>query len=169
MQPIPARVTSLGSNQHTMNKALSTTTAAGIAVAFALFAVPSLLRSQQADAPAEQQSPWVASTDTRPAEQAYKNIKVFAGTPANRIERIMKTWKNVLGVECTFCHIKGEWEKDDVEPKEAARYMKKMTDELAASHFNGESKVTCYTCHRGDKSPARLPPAPPRQRRPAGI
>jgi hypothetical protein len=134
-----------------------------------LFALAFALPAQEAPPQqGQQKSPWVEATDTRPAEQAYKNIKVFTGLPANRLERVMKTWKDVLGVECTFCHIRGEWEKDDVEEKESARFMKKMTDEIAKTHFDGKYEVTCYTCHRGDKHPAKNPPAAPvkRQARP---
>ncbi|MDZ7638577.1 MAG: c-type cytochrome [Bryobacterales bacterium] len=146
-----------------MTKALSFASACALGVAFAFVVAPGRLVSQEApptDAP--QKSPWVEASDARPAEQAYKNIKVFTGLPANRLERVMKTWKNVLGVECTFCHIKGEWEKDDVEEKEAARFMKKMTDTIATTHFDGKYEVTCYTCHRGDKHPAKNLPVKPR-------
>lgn len=152
-----------------MTKYFSFASACILGVTIAFFAAPSLLQSQ--DTPpgnAPQQSPWVEATDTRPAEQAYMNIKVFTGLPANRLEQVMKSWKNSLGVECTFCHVKGEWQSDEKEEKESARYMKKMTDSIATTHFDGKYEVTCYTCHRGEEHPAKNPPAAPvkRQARP---
>src|SRR5205814_5713595 len=60
-------------------------------------------------------------------------------------------------VECTFCHVQGANEKDDLPNKATARRMMAMTIELNKSAFNGRPQVTCYSCHRG----ARLPiPAP---------
>lgn len=157
-----------------MIKVLSFASACALGAALAFVVAPGQLQSQEAPAaatpPAEAppKSPWVEGTDIRPAEQAYMNIKVFTGLPANRLEFIMKSWKDSLGVQCTFCHIKGEWERDDKEEKESARYMKKMTDAIIATHFEGKPAITCYTCHHGEEHPAKNPPAAPvkRQARP---
>lgn len=153
-----------------MKKALTFASTCTLGVALVLLTAPSLLHSQSA-APAEAppKSPWVDSSDTRPAEQAYKNIKVFTGLPANRLEAVMKNWKTSLGVECTFCHVKDEWASDDVRHKETARFMKTMTDGIAKSYFDGGNEVTCYTCHRGEKHPAKNPPAAPVRRQPRPV
>ncbi len=133
------------------------------AFGFFLLATP-MSWSQQAPQE-EQKSPWVEDNDTRPAEVAYKNIKVLNGLPANRMKAVMNTWKNSLGVECTFCHVKGEWDTDTVEHKGFAREMQKLTTALAKDYFDGKEEVTCYTCHRGEKHPAKRLPAAPVQRR----
>ncbi|MCW5963685.1 MAG: c-type cytochrome [Bryobacterales bacterium] len=117
-------------------------------------------QAQQGD----QRPPWVEDGDTRPAEEAYKNIKVFTGLPANRLKAVMNTWKNSLGVECTFCHTRGEWESDSIEEKGFAREMHKLTADLTKNYFGGKEEVTCYTCHRGEKHPAKRLPAAPVQR-----
>lgn len=121
--------------------------------------------AQQAPAEGEQKTPWVEDADTRPAEQAYKNIKVLTGVPANRVKTIMNVWKNSLGVECTFCHTRGEWDSDSIQEKGYAREMHKLTSNLARDYFEGKDSVTCYTCHRGEKVPAKRLPAAPVQRR----
>lgn len=151
-----------------MKRSLKFAMSAALAIAFALAASPTRLSSQEAPQPepAKPKSPFVDASDTRPAEEAYKNIQVFKGMPANRIEGVMRSFRAALGVQCTFCHVRGQFDSDEVEHKQVARAMKKMTDEIAQTHFKGEYKVTCYSCHRGQEEPARLPPAEPRQRRP---
>lgn len=159
------RGNSLGSDSTSMSKVLSFALTCALGTSLIVISSSGKLFSQNAppqDAP--RKSPWVEATDTRPAGQAYKNITVFTDLPANRLERVMKGWKDSLGVECTFCHVRGEWDKDDVKHKDVARYMKKMTDEIAKSHFEGKYEVTCYTCHRGEEHPAKNLPAAPRQR-----
>lgn len=158
----------LGSDFLSMKRSFSVVLSSTLAIAFAFLAAPGRLHSQDAPQPeaAKPKSPFVDASDTRPAEQAYKNIQIFKGMPANRIEGVMRGFRSALGVQCTYCHVRGQFDSDEVEHKEVARAMKKMTDELAQNHFKGESKVTCYSCHRGEEQPARLPPAEPRQRRP---
>ncbi|MCC6265739.1 MAG: c-type cytochrome [Bryobacterales bacterium] len=153
-----------------MTRLWSFASACAFGAALAFVVAPGHLQSQEAPpANGEQKSPWVEGTDSRPAEQAYMNIKVFTGLPANRLEFIMKTWKDSLGVQCTFCHIKGEWERDDKEEKETARHMKTMTEGIAKSYFNGKYDVTCYTCHHGEAKPAKNPPAAPVKRQPRPV
>jgi hypothetical protein len=45
--------------------------------------------------------------------------------------------------------------------KRTAREMMRMVIDLNAGRFKGESRITCYTCHRGATQPARTPPLPP--------
>src|SRR5262245_50426025 len=80
-----------------------------------------------------------------------------------------------LGVRCDYCHVQvapdftrtpsnvggWEWDRDDKPEKRTAREMMRMVIDLNAGRFKGESRVTCYTCHRGATQPARTPPLPP--------
>jgi hypothetical protein len=80
-----------------------------------------------------------------------------------------------LGVRCDYCHVQtspdvaktpsnvGGWafDKDDKPQKRTAREMMRMVIALNAASFHGESRVTCYTCHRGAPQPARTPALPP--------
>lgn len=140
--------------------------------AFALLVMGTLsfvaAQAQQA-AGNQEPSPYVDASDTRPAEVAYKNISVLKGIPANRLEPIMKTWKDSLGVQCTFCHVKGEWDVDSKDEKGYAREMQKLTVGLANTYFDGKEEVTCYTCHRGEKHPAKRLPAAPVRRQPRPV
>jgi hypothetical protein len=98
-----------------------------------------------------------ADQDSKPAEQVYSNIQVFKGVPSGRIMVIMGMFSRSLGVECSHCHVEGEFEKDDKPAKQVARKMLKMTGDVAREFFDGKSPVGCYTCHRGQKEPVAFP------------
>ena len=90
--------------------------------------------------------------------------------PQERLLSIMRNYNSALGVKCTFCHVGQDGEREtmdfasDANPhKDIARRMMAMTrrlneQDLGVTDFR-LSKVTCYTCHRGAKEPARIPPA----------
>jgi hypothetical protein len=96
--------------------------------------------------------PLPASSREKRTEQEYKNIQVLKGLPADRLTSIMFAFKNSLGVDCTYCHIKNEFEKDDKPTKQMARKMIGITRD-ANSKLGGSVRVTCYTCHRGQPRP----------------
>jgi len=74
----------------------------------------------------------IAGQEEKPAEQVFKNIQVLKGVPAGRILNVMGAYSRSLGVRCDFCHVVGEWEKDDKEMKQAARDMARMTTGINA-------------------------------------
>lgn len=96
--------------------------------------------------------PLPAGSKEKRVEQAQKNIQVLKGLPADRLTPIMFAFKAALGVDCTYCHIKDQWEKDDKPAKQIARKMIGMTRDANAK-LGGASRVTCYTCHRGQARP----------------
>lgn len=64
---------------------------------------------------------------------------------------------------CLYCHVSNEArELDDKPQKVVARKMFQMVKDINANTFNGEQKVTCWTCHHGESKPAAPPPAPAR-------
>ena len=104
----------------------------------------------------------IVGQENKPAEEVYKNIRLFKGMPAGRILRIMEVAFNpALGVDCTHCHTPGEWEKDDKEPKQIARKMWGFQGQInqQLKELIGKGAVNCTTCHRGQVKPAlNLPP-----------
>ncbi len=62
-----------------------------------------------------------------------------------------------LGVECDFCHVEREFDKDDKKPKKIARKMMEMMFAINKNNFEGEREVTCNTCHRGSPHPQAIP------------
>ena len=96
--------------------------------------------------------PLPASSKEKRTEQEYKNIQVLKGLPADRLTSIMFAFKNSLGVDCTYCHIKNEFEKDEKPTKQMARKMIGITRDANAK-LGGSARVTCNTCHRGQPRP----------------
>ena len=100
------------------------------------------------------------ATDDRTAEQVYKNIKALQGTPAGELNQSMHLMKGALGMDCLYCHIEREWEKDVKAPKDVARQMITMVMDINKRQFGGKQVVTCYTCHNGRPIPADMPSFP---------
>ena len=87
------------------------------------------------------------------AEQKYKNIQLLRGIPSERLMKVMFAFKSSLGVDCTHCHIKDQFEKDDKPTKQTARKMIQLVRDTNAK-LGGAARVTCFTCHRGQTRPA---------------
>ena len=101
----------------------------------------------------------------------FKNLKVFpAEIPRERLIAAMKNFSTSLGVKCAFCHVGEEgkpqsmdFASDANKHKDIARAMMLMVrrineQDFAVEDFR-ESKVTCYTCHRGAAEPLTSAPA----------
>ena len=91
------------------------------------------------------------------ASQQFKNLQVLKDIPAEQLIPTMQFISASLGVECEFCHVEHQMDKDDKKEKGFAREMMKMELEIDKSHFKGELEVTCYTCHRGSPHPVGTP------------
>jgi hypothetical protein len=93
------------------------------------------------------------------------NIKVLKIQSRQELGPIMRSYTVGLGVQCTFCHVQGNFPSDDNPKKETARHMIQMVDQLNGG-FNaamGDTKahVTCFTCHRGETEPKTAPEPKP--------
>jgi photosynthetic reaction center cytochrome c subunit len=98
-----------------------------------------------------------ADTAQKKAEEVFKNIRRLKGVPAEQLISSMEFISSSLGVECTFCHVEGHFEKDDKKPKQTARDMMQMMLALNKNSFEGRREVTCYSCHRGARNPVDTP------------
>jgi photosynthetic reaction center cytochrome c subunit len=102
-------------------------------------------------------------------------LQVLQALPESQLFPLMNLVATSLGVQCDYCHVQDApnlartpsnvggwlWDRDDKPQKRTAREMMRMVIELNAGRFKGESRITCYTCHRGSSQPARVPPLPP--------
>ena len=81
-----------------------------------------------------------------------------AGTPAaESVRERMDRFNRSLGVECTHCHVADLW-KDESKPEfGGALKMSRMVEALNATRLRDIGEIACWTCHRGDVRPARLP------------
>jgi len=88
--------------------------------------------------------------------QPHKNLKVL---PDQNIGQIMMQFRTALGASgCDFCHVQGDWASDANPKKETARHMITMVNEINAKFPDGQTHVTCYTCHAGKAKPLTAPP-----------
>ena len=93
-------------------------------------------------------------------------VTVLTGLLAPQFQEEMNFITQALGVSCSTCHARGNFASDEKPEKLAARRMLEMTRAINKQNFPdhkpkpGESvlgRVTCYTCHQGERTP-KLPP-----------
>src|SRR5215510_10892097 len=96
-------------------------------------------------------------SNAQTAEQKFKNIQIFKTLPATQLDPTMAFISGSLGVRCSYCHVTNSFDKDDKQTKLTARRMIQMVFDLNKGSFNGQSAVTCYTCHRGKPTPISVP------------
>lgn len=117
------------------------------------------------------------SVEAQPAQQApaappgqFNNLKVLpAGIPRDNLIGLMRSVSAALGVECSHCHAgekgKLDFASDAKREKEVARAMMLMVRRINEQDLQvtdwRQSKVTCFTCHRGAVKPLTAPPAAP--------
>ena len=125
---------------------------AGIGVvALAIWGVPSQSVSGQEAAKGG------GAAAPKTAAQQFKNIQVLKDIPAEQLIPTMQFISTSLGVDCEFCHVEHQMDKDDKKEKGYAREMMKMQFEVNRGHFDNKLEVTCYTCHRGSPHPVGTP------------
>jgi hypothetical protein len=97
----------------------------------------------------------IGAPATEAAPLRATNLQVLpADMPRAEVEAFMR--REVapgLGVECSYCHVEGDYASDANGHKVIARDMLRMQVELNRSYFDGKGTVSCYTCHHGEKEP----------------
>jgi photosynthetic reaction center cytochrome c subunit len=95
-------------------------------------------------------------------EQVFTNVQLLKGVPVDEFMETMGFFAASTGMNCTECHTQesgGDWARyaDDAPLKQRARMMILMVNALNKSSFGGKRMVTCWTCHRGTRSPRVIP------------
>ena len=87
-----------------------------------------------------------------------KNLKILA--PTTDIRFTMQNFNAALGVQCTFCHVQGDFPSDANPKKDIARKMIAMVRQIDSNFATsagvfpaGYHEVDCSTCHRGSAKP----------------
>src|SRR5437867_472905 len=96
-------------------------------------------------------------------QPAAKNLKLLAANTDIRF--VMQSFREALGVECTYCHVQGDFAADTNPKKEIARNMISMVRLIDTSFPSsagvfpdGYHEVDCSTCHRGSVKPETMAP-----------
>ena len=110
----------------------------------------------------------VPSGQQNPIPEKFTNLQVLpkAITRAELVP-IMRSFALGLGVRCEHCHVgegndlsKFDFAADTRPAKAVARQMMRMLARLEREDLKGvgdparQPKLSCYTCHRGEKTPA---------------
>jgi len=91
------------------------------------------------------------------------NLKILKAKTGAEIGQIMRTFTAGLGVQCSYCHVQGNYASDDNPKKAAALKMIELTQVVNAKFADAKMHVTCYTCHRGEAEPKTAPEPRPGQ------
>jgi photosynthetic reaction center cytochrome c subunit len=109
------------------------------------------------------QAPAPAATARAPmSEEVFKNVRVLRGIPVDEFMGTMGVFSAALGMSCEDCHSSSDttWENyalDNSPRKVTARRMVQMMASINQASFGGRQVVTCYSCHRGSKTPKVTP------------
>jgi formate-dependent nitrite reductase cytochrome c552 subunit len=83
-----------------------------------------------------------------------KNLQILK---PEEIRPVMGSFVAGTGLKCGDCHDSADMSSDAKPQKVTARKMLAMVRGINANTFNGDQKVTCYTCHRGEAMPKSTP------------
>ncbi len=84
------------------------------------------------------------------------NLKVLT---AQNVEYTMQNITFALGVGCVYCHDLSDLSLDTKPQKVKARMMLEMVRDINAKFGDGQTHVTCWTCHRASTTPQVAKPA----------
>jgi photosynthetic reaction center cytochrome c subunit len=84
------------------------------------------------------------------------NLKVLT---AQNVEITMQNITFALGLRCIDCHDVNDLSLDTKPQKLKARTMLEMVRDINARFGDGQTHVTCWTCHRGSTLPQVSRPA----------
>lgn len=112
-------------------------------------------------------APIAAGQEATPKAELMESpgIRVLTGLTVPEFDAEMKGIVASLGVNCGYCHVRGNFASDANPHKIEARRMLEMTRLINQQFFAdyapapGESrlgKVTCYTCHQGATQPKAM-------------
>ena len=95
--------------------------------------------------------------------QSFKNLKLI--DEKTDVMLVMRDFNKALGVQCTYCHVQGDFPADTNPKKDIARKMIAMVRVIDTSfpsstgnYPQGYHEVDCITCHRGSAKPETVAP-----------
>ncbi len=103
---------------------------------------------------------------TAPGMMDTPGVHILKGLTVPEFQDEMNFMVVALGVNCGYCHVRGNFASDANPRKDTARRMLEMVNAINHQFFpdykpaKEESrlgKVTCYTCHQGATTPSPGP------------
>ena len=148
------------------------------------FAIALLFLLGCTTASSQSQQPAAAAPSASQTQSQFKNLQIFPkDIPRDDLIAAMRGFTRGLGVKCNHCHVVSATEPKEVldfpndakEEKRVARVMIQMVSQINGTwlprveaaegeHVTAEqieTRVSCWTCHRGKTEPETPPPPPP--------
>ena len=130
--------------------------------AAAVAALTCLLIQTAVAAQGQGQAPTAAGDKVPLSDEVFKSVQILKGIPVDTFFESMGMFASAMGNDCTFCHVKDAYfdksQFAQVTPRmQRARQMLMMMSDLNDRYFAGRTRVTCFTCHRGNQAPASEP------------
>jgi hypothetical protein len=72
------------------------------------------------------------------------------------VQARMQEYNKALGVECTHCHLDGQWNLAYLPMFDVAFRMQRMVSDLNAGALKQYDGITCNTCHQGSTTPPKI-------------
>jgi photosynthetic reaction center cytochrome c subunit len=96
------------------------------------------------------------------ADSVLKNVQVLKGMTIDTFFEAMGLFASSMGGDCTYCHSKDAVFNRDAfsvaTPRiQRARQMIVMMNTINKTYFAGQTRVTCFTCHRAGYIPETAP------------
>lgn len=131
------------------------------ATAFVILVTATTLSGQMPASPPQSAPP----RPTQPGQPELKNVQVLKGMSPAELIRAMQFMSVSLGVNCHFCHVfkadgAADFANDEKQEKKTGREMIRLVVDTNAKYFNGNTVVSCNTCHRGNTEPVNVPVLP---------
>jgi hypothetical protein len=92
-----------------------------------------------------------------PAPWRGEHPQYFSISTQDEVQQRMRAWSTALGVQCSHCHVAEAWADGSKPTHEFAQRMRRMVDALNTGALKAVEPITCWTCHRGQTRPARVP------------
>lgn len=109
----------------------------------------------------EQERQRIGGKSGMKAEEVYQNIKVLKGISVDDLLSVMDHWGEALGESCDYCHVPNEWQSEVKPEKSVSRDMVGLLTDINTDLGKIPNlgsylpSVSCYTCHRGQKTPSK--------------
>jgi hypothetical protein len=101
--------------------------------------------------------PLISSGKPRQLPESYANVRKLTHLSEAEYMQVMAFFVSATGAEgCTACHNPANFRSDEIARKVRAREMIGLVQEVTEKFIKSE-RLTCYTCHRGNRLPAVLP------------
>jgi hypothetical protein len=96
------------------------------------------------------------------SDTVFRNVQVLKGIPADEFMDTMGMFSSSLGYDCVSCHSPEIYNNRDgfaiaTPAIQRARGMIGMVNAINRGYFDGQPRVSCFTCHHGQDRPEFVP------------